>query len=230
MTRQKITLIIFEGFNDLQLFKSFLMIKAEYKDATNGNINIIEQFRKAYKINPGGTRIDVLEHRKNQEKVILISVGGKQHFSDLVDSIVKASKVLVEKMGISKIILVGDKDGQKIIEGAKNKINNTNSNIITGIVVYDEDLEDLILKILEVVNSRISQKDNEVLKCMFGLLTIAYFNENKKTFKKRKTSAMHTILGPRCWGHLFEELFHKLSEKDVKKIKELTRIKELLEK
>jgi hypothetical protein len=77
--------------------------------------------------------------------------------------------------------------------------------------------------------SHIPQKDKEVLEKMFQILSENYLDgDNESTFKKRKTSIVHAIIGPRCWGHLFDELFNKFQKKDINEIPELDKIIEFL--
>jgi len=224
-------LIVFEGFNDLQFFKSFLIKVKKYNEGTNRNSNLRNQFNKLFEKNPGGTRIDILEHT-NLGKVILLSIGGKQYFKDIAE----ASKPLVEVVKISKILLIGDKDGEEDIITAKDEIIKNGPNIPVEAIVYKGCLEDLILRIVDLINPLIPQKDKEVLNKIFRILSEAYFNEENSEsnremsiFKKRKTGIIHTILGPRCWGHLFDEVFNKFCEEDIDKIEELERVKRFLE-
>ncbi|AIF69628.1 hypothetical protein PAP_06140 [Palaeococcus pacificus DY20341] len=224
-------LIVFEGFNDLQFFKSFLIKVKEYNEGTNRNSNLKDQFNKLFEKNPGGTRIDILEHT-NPEKVILLSIGGKQYFKDVAE----ASKALVKIVGISKILLIGDKDGEEDIITAKNEIIKKELNIPVEVIVYRGCLEDLIFSVVDLINPLIPQRDKDVLNKIFRILSENYSNEENSEsnremsiFKKRKTGIIHTILGPRCWGHLFDELFSKFCEEDIDKIEELEKVKIFLE-
>jgi hypothetical protein len=134
-----VILLVFEGFNDLQFFKSFLIKIEKYNDCTNNNPEIETQFKKLLQRNPGRARIDILEHQQN-DKVVLVSIGGKQYFNDIAE----ASKPLVTKLEISKILLIGDKDAEKEILSAKDKMLGKGLSVQVETVTYSEYLEDLI--------------------------------------------------------------------------------------
>lgn len=229
-------ILVLEGFNDLQFFRSFLIKSLNYKNVTNDKIQVRTQFTGILQRNPGGARVDIVRNTKNNQLVALVSTGGKQYLLDIA----QASKAIINRIVNSKIMYIGDIDAKEYIESAVSKT--TEAKISLGInfqvqgMMYNGHLEDLILKVTDLIKSNLSQRDKNALNEMLSILDVRYSDESthpsekiKSNFKKRKTSIVHAIVGPRCWGHLFDTIFETLPKDKIDQIDELKSIREFLE-
>ncbi|WP_048201322.1 hypothetical protein [Methanocaldococcus bathoardescens] len=85
-----------------------------------------------------------------------------------------------------------------------------------------------MLLIYEIVRNRLDDNDKKAIEEFFDIISKRYSEDKEKHNKKRKVSALHTAIGYRCYGHLFDELFEKFEFDDLDKIEELRRFYDIL--
>jgi len=85
----------------------------------------------------------------------------------------------------------------------------------------------LVVKVTEIVKPRLEEKEIITLEKLFNLLEESYGSD--EYFKKRKVGAIHVVLGPRCFGHLFDKLFNLANRDILERLEELNEFSEFLE-
>ncbi|WP_457611668.1 hypothetical protein [Methanocaldococcus sp.] len=233
-------IILFEGVLDFLFFKSFFTKFLKFKNV--GNEENKEWFDKL--LNHGyfkdlknfdTSKIVVLkkedsEKKDSEFKVMLISIGGKDIFKDTIRAFIEGHRVLEKKIfgKIEKIIIVVDIDAKDKIEDIEKLLENKNLNDKFGSLVFNGELEDIVLLIYEVIKDRLGDNDKKAIKEFFDIISKRYDKDKEKHNKKRKVSALHTAIGYRCYGHLFDELFERFKLNDLDNIIELKKFVEYL--
>ncbi len=200
-------LIILEGYNDLQFFKSFLIRIMGADDKTSEEKLLVENFRRLIQSNPEMARVNIL--KLNKEKILLLSVGGKENFRLLAEGL----RPLVNKIKREKdeiidgILFIADEDAKVDIKHALETIKNSNLAIDADYILYDSYLEDMIIETASLIMESVNEKERKLLKYVINIIDEHF--KNDKYIKKRKIAIMHAIIGPRCFGHLYDEIFQK---------------------
>ena len=219
-------IILFEGVLDFLFFKSFFIKFLKFKDV--GNEGNKEWFDKLLNCgyfedlkNFDTSKIVVL--REDNFEVMLISVGGKDVFKDATKAFIEGHRILEKKIfgKIEKIMVVVDDDAKDKIEEVKKLAENKNLKDKFESLILNGELEDIVLSIYEIVKNRLGDNDKKAIEEFFDIISKRYSEDKEKHNKKRKVSALHTAIGYRCYGHLFDELFEKFEFDDLDKIEEL---------
>ncbi len=100
-------------------------------------------------------------------------------------------------------MFIADKDAEKDVVKAEQNIQHI-TEINVDFMLYEDYLEDLILKIIQEIN-HLNGIRNDVLEKLLNIIENHY--ENDKYILKRKVGILHIVIGPRCFGHLFDEIF-----------------------
>ena len=198
--------LIFEGYTDLVLFYNIFK-KFDYKDKGINKRLIKEIIGKLIE------NLTVRALYKDENDIILISVGGKGNIEKLVKHIEDIEEKIKSYDEKSKIIFVVDKDSENIVKniGQNNKL------------VYKNTLEDIILRILNDNEKKVLDNVYNYLKEK-GLLK---FEQNEKLIDKCKISILHTIYNPECFEPTISYIL-KNKNKDI--LINIYEIKEILKK
>lgn len=166
-------------------------------------------FRNLLAENQEMARIKILSISDNT--LILLSVGSKSNFKIIAEGI----KPLIDALRkggqyVNSILFVADKDAESEVavseEIIKEKLRREDWRINVRHILYGDYLEDLILEIAEIIAKRSPENINtELLKSLLNTIEEQY-NDDKYLYK-RKVGIIHVIIGPRCFGHLFDEIF-----------------------
>lgn len=209
-------LVILEGPIDLQFFKSFVIKQMKGEDITKKSISLIEMFRNLLAENQEMARIEILSI--NDNTLILLSAGSKSNFKIIAKGIKPLIDVLRKKgQNVNSILFVADKDAESEVavskEIIKEKFGKEYWRINVSHILYCNYLEDLILEIVEIITKRPPDNINtELLKSLLSTIEKQY-NDDKYLYK-RKVGIVHAVIGPRCFGHLFDEIFQFFSNLD----------------
>jgi hypothetical protein len=207
-------LALFEGYNDLQFFRSFITKQIGGRVVTKENRNIIDQFKNLLAENPEMAKVEVISLDNN--KIILLSIGSKNNFEIIAEGIKPLIDALrKDEHNISSILFVADKDAESEVTNAvsviKEKLKKESQKINVKHILYIDYLEDLIL---EIVNKIKSPKvvNTGLLKNLLNIIEEQYNDD--KYLHKRKVGIIHVVIGPRCFGHLFDEIFQFFDNPD----------------
>ncbi|AEF96754.1 hypothetical protein [Methanotorris igneus] len=220
-------IILFEGVLDFLFFKSFFTKFLKFKNV--GNEGNKEWFDKLLDYgyfedlkNFDTSKIAVLREKGDKFEVMLISVGGKDSFKDAIRAFIEGHRILEKKIfgKIEKIIVVVDDDAKDKIGEIEKLVENKNLKDKFESLVLNGELEDVVLLIYEVIKDRLNDNDKKAIKEFFDIISKRYDEDKEKHNKKRKVSALHTAIGYRCYGHLFDELFEKFELDDLDNIEE----------
>ena len=225
-------LVILEGPIDLQFFKSFVIKQMKGVNVIRESIDIVSMFKNLLAENQEMVRVEVLSIGEN--KVVLLSVGSKSNFITIAKGVKPLIDALRKKgQNVKSILFIGDKDAEsevtlseKII---KRKLGKEDQNIDVSHILYSDNLEDLVLEIVKIIAEESPEKINtELLKSLLSTIEKQYNND--KYLNKRKVGIVHVIIGPRCFGHLFDEIFQFFDNPDnlLQRIKELSKFAEWL--
>jgi len=209
-------LVILEGPIDLQFFKSFIAKQMKSKVITKKNRNLIYTFKNLLTENPEMAKVEVLSI--SDDVLILLSVGSKGNFKIIAEGIKPLIGALKkEGQNISSILFVADKDAEsEVMESERiirEKLEGEDWRINVGHILYGNYLEDLILEIVNIFAKKSPENINiELLKSLLDIIEEQYNDD--KYLHKRKVGIVHVVIGPRCFGHLFDEIFQFFDNPD----------------
>ena len=209
-------LVILEGPVDLQFFKSFIIKQMKGKDVTKEKRDVIYMFKNLLTENPEMARVEVLF--SGNEVVILLSTGSKGSFKIIAEGIKPLINALKkERLNITSILFIADKDAESEVVYSeriiREKLEREGWKISVEHILYNNFLEDLILGIVDMIAKKSSRNINaELLRDLLNIIEEQYSND--RYLRKRKVGIIHAIIGPRCFGHLFDEIFQFFDNPD----------------
>ncbi len=213
-------LFVLEGSNDVQFFKSFMTKVLGAKDVTNKNLELTLNFRRL--LEKGDARVDVLE--LNGEIIVLLGVGGKSNFKIVSEAIYPLSRILK----VSYVIFVGDVDAKDNVDDAidlaRKRLKNRVCSVSVDGFTYKGHLEDIVLSLYESTKSSINAEDIKTIDDLLKIIS----KYNDKYIKKRKLCCVKSVLSPRCFGHLFDNLFENSKDSELESFEELRTFRNFL--
>ena len=63
-----------------------------------------------------------------------------------------------------------------------------------------------------MIENKLNECDRKILEKILKIIEEHY--KDDKSLKKRKVSLIHGIIGPRCFGHLFDNMFRYFESLD----------------
>jgi len=205
-------LTVLEGPIDLQFFKSFVIKQMGGKVVTKENRELVNMFKNLLAENSEMARVECLSVRDGM--LILLSAGSKSNFKIIARGIRPLIDALrKEGQNISSILYVADMDAEpEVMESEKiirEKLASSKSKVNIGHLFYCNYFEDVILKIVDIMVAEglLGNEDIELLQKLIKIFEKRYNSD--KYLHKRKVGIVHAIIGPRCFGHLFDEIFQR---------------------
>ncbi len=202
-------LVVLEGPIDLQFFKSFLTKQMKSRVITSENIKYVYMFKNLLAENPEMAKVEILSI--GDDMLILLSIGSKGNFKIIAEAIKPLISTLrKEGENLNSILFIADKDAESEVTTARevirDKFEGEDRRINVGHILYIDYLEDLILEIVKIIAKKSPEDVNiEVLRNLLSIIEKQYLDD--KYLYKRKFSIIHAVIGPRCFGHLFDEVF-----------------------
>ncbi len=200
--------LAFEGYNDLQFFRSFFTKIMKARNITREAPYLVEMFKKLIIENPE-VRVEILS--LNNKKLLLLSVGGRENFEVIAKGLRPIINTIKKenKENIRGIAFIADEDAKKQVNAAIEKLKNLDLQVKK--IFYKTHLEDVVLHITAFTT--LEENSKKLLNTFFSSIEKTFGND--KHIKKRKLSMLHAIVGPRCFGHLFDELFENTDSQKI---------------
>ncbi len=208
-------LIVFEGYNDLQFFRSLLRKIMDARVVTPREKDLIENFKNLVYTNPESARVELLEI--NNEKVLLLSTGGKQNFKYIAKGLRPLIINLRRKKNenLNKILFIADADASDEVEKSLKSVGNIirehpDFNIEIDKILYNTHLEDVIIQTINLIMEKFDSEIKNLIESVVKEINHHFRGDNY--LKKRKISIYHAFIGPRCFGHLYDEIFQRYGD------------------